>query len=96
MPLMWQKLTPEDYGVIAVVEMIGVFAIIFLGLNLDQSITRFYYEWDEEVKEKKIGALWVLSWLEILIVGGCLLLFVPDLSRYIFLDIDICGINAEY
>ena len=88
MPLMWQKLTPEDYGVIAVVEMIGVFAIIFLGLNLDQSITRFYYEWDEEVKKKKIGALWVLSWLEILIVGSCLLLFVPDLSRYIFLDID--------
>ena len=24
MPLMWQKLTPQDYGVIAVVEMIGV------------------------------------------------------------------------
>jgi len=88
MPLMWQKLTPQDYGVIAVIEMIGVFAVIFLGLNLDQSITRFYYEWDEEVKKKKIGALWVLSWLEIIIVGSCLLLFIPDISHYVFLDID--------
>ena len=88
MPLMWQKLTPQDYGVIAVVEMIGVFAVIFLGLNLDQSITRFYYEWDEEVKKKKIGALWLLSWSEIIIVGSCLLILIPDFSNYIFLDID--------
>jgi O-antigen/teichoic acid export membrane protein len=88
MPLMWQKLTPQDYGVIAVIEMIGVFVVIFLGLNLDQSITRFYYEWDEEIRKKKIGALWVLSWVEIIVVGSCLLLFIPDISHYIFLDID--------
>ena len=28
MPLMWQKLTPQDYGVIAIVEMIGVLVIL--------------------------------------------------------------------
>jgi len=88
MPLMWQKLTPKDYGVIAVVEMIGVFMTIFLGLNLDQSITRFYYEWDEEVRRNKLGALWVLNWSAIIIVGYCLLLVIPKYSYYIFPSVD--------
>ncbi len=67
-PIYWAKLSLSDYGLIAVTEMITGFLGLFLGLNLEQGITRFYYEWSAEGKREGIGSLWLMSWLSILLV----------------------------
>jgi len=41
--------------------MIGSFLPILLGLGLGQSVTRLYYEWEEQSRPKKVGTLWLLS-----------------------------------
>ena len=83
-PLFWSRLTPEDYGIIAITEIIGSFLSIFLGLSLDQSISKFYYEWPAEKRRRGIGAIWVVSWLSCLFIGTASIFVLSKTSRYIF------------
>jgi O-antigen/teichoic acid export membrane protein len=83
-PLFWSRLTPDDYGVIAITEIIGSFLSIFLGLSLDQSINKFYYEWSPEERKRGIGAIWVVSWLSCFVIGAASLFILSRTSRYIF------------
>lgn len=103
-PLFWHKLTPSDYGIIAITEIIGTFLSIFLGLAIDQGITRFYYEWQENVRKRRIGTLWVLSWSSSIFFGFSSLVFLKFTSKiffpsinfypYIFLGIIIGTLNS--
>ena len=83
-PLYWSKLSLSDYGIIAVVEMISGFLKIFLGLNLEQGITRFYYEWN--VKERKIGlgSLWLTSWGSVIFLFPIIFSITYFMSDFIF------------
>jgi len=69
-PLFWKVLTPTDYGILAITEIISTFLSVILGLSLDQSITRFYYEWPEEERRRRIGAIWVMNWGSVILLGG--------------------------
>lgn len=87
-PLFWQKLTPADYGIIAIIEMVLVFLPPFLTLSLDQSIMRFYYEWSNTKKRKeKIGSIWLLSCITTIIFGALFFLILAPLSKFIFPDV---------
>ncbi|MBF0239529.1 MAG: lipopolysaccharide biosynthesis protein [SAR324 cluster bacterium] len=88
LPLYWKKLTPTDYGIIAIAEMLGSFSSPFLTLFLDQSLTRFYYEWNEVDRKRKIGGIWVLSWLNIICVGGISIFLLSRISPYFFPEVD--------
>lgn len=68
-PLFWQKLTLEDYGILAIIEMITAFLALYLGLQLDFSITRFYYEWTQEERKYNVGTLWLVSWISTIVLG---------------------------
>jgi O-antigen/teichoic acid export membrane protein len=54
-------LSPKDYGILALTGVLqGVLApIIIFGLN--SSVERFYYEWREDEKEKKLCLIWICS-----------------------------------
>lgn len=68
-PLFWQKLTLADYGVIGLTEMIATLLQLFLGLSLDSSITRFYYEWPAVERRRRLGTVWMLSWAACISTG---------------------------
>lgn len=86
-PLFWQKLSLADYGVIGLTEMIGTFLILFLGLSLDTSITRFYYEWPNAERRRRVGTLWVLNWLACLATGAVATVLLRLSSRFLFPDV---------
>lgn len=86
-PLFWKVLTPTDYGIIAVVEIIGVFLAVVLGLSLEQSVARFFYEWPENERAQRLGAIWVVNWGSSIVLG---LLVTPILffvSPYLFPEV---------
>lgn len=84
LPLYWQKLTPADYGVIALITTLGSGQALISVLNLDASVQRFYYEWAEQVRRRNLGALWVWSWVGVLASTALFLLVWPWLNPLIF------------
>ena len=76
MPLFWRKLTPSDYGVIAIIDMIRVFTGCFLGVGLDQSITRLYYEWDSQERKRNLGTLWISDLAVIAFFGSLFVVLI--------------------
>lgn len=86
-PLFWQKLTLQDYGVIGLTEMIATFLQLFLGLSLDSSITRFYYDWPEAERRRRVGTLWVLNWAACLVTGTLAIGILWPTSAFLFPDV---------
>lgn len=84
-PLFWQKLSPSDYGIIAITEIVGSVLGVIFGLQIDTYISRFYYEWPEQERKQKVGANWVASWISSVVLGCVsfffLLLFSPLLFK---------------
>lgn len=103
LPFYWRELTPSDYGILAIIAMIGLFQTLMGSLSLDLSITRFFYQWNEADRRRNLGALWIWSWIGSLISTGiCLLAFwkTADLIfpnapyfPYLFLGIINTGIT---
>lgn len=87
-PLFWTKLTPTDYGIIAVTEILGAFLGSFTGLSLDQGQTRFYHEWPEEERKERTGTLWLTSWISNLIISLLISIIIYPISKYIFPDLN--------
>ncbi|MBS3918871.1 MAG: oligosaccharide flippase family protein [Deltaproteobacteria bacterium] len=77
LPLYTRYLTPNDYGILAVVNSINGFLTIFLMLSLHGAMTRFYF--DYRFEPEKLKAFWGTILTFILIfsigVGGLLILF---------------------
>jgi O-antigen/teichoic acid export membrane protein len=88
MPLFWRKLTPSDYGVIAIIDMIRVFTGCFLGVGLDQSITRLYYEWDSQERKRNLGTLWISDLAVIAFFGSLFVALAVHFSYFIFPNIE--------
>lgn len=86
-PLFWQRLTPTDYGVIGVTEIINAFLGAFWGLSLEASISRFYYEWPEKERRRRLGVIWVVSWGSSVILGMFSLLVLWFTSSLLFPDV---------
>ncbi len=87
-PIFWSKLSPADYGTIAITEILAVFLSGISGFALDQSQSRFYYEWSEDERNIRTGTLWLANWLLILIVTALAYFLLFPLSNYIFTGID--------
>jgi O-antigen/teichoic acid export membrane protein len=72
MPLYWRVLTPEDFGLIALSQVILQFLVSVLDLGLSGSIQRHYFEWKKEDRPSHLAAIWTFSFLFSL--GVCVLL----------------------
>jgi O-antigen/teichoic acid export membrane protein len=86
-PFFWQKLSISDYGIIGIVEIIGSFLGMFLALQLDISITRFYYEWAPEERKWRVGNIWIFSSICIFVLGSFSLLILYFISDLLFRDV---------
>ena len=61
LPLVWNNLSTEDLGVLSLAQIIGVFVVPILTLNLSASGQRIFFEWSEDVREENYWTLWLLS-----------------------------------
>ncbi len=86
-PFYWQKLTPRDFGIIAIVEIVTIYIGIFSGLKLETSLNRFYYEWNENQRKENITTLWFVQWGSNIIIGILAITIVFYLHSFIFPDI---------
>ncbi|KAF0220672.1 MAG: polysaccharide biosynthesis [Geobacteraceae bacterium] len=87
-PLFWKKLSVSDYGILSVSEIIASFLAFFVGLSLDLAITRFYYEWPEELRKQRVGSLWMLSLTSSVLIGMLAILVLSLVSNYLFPAVD--------
>jgi len=86
-PLFWKKLTPADYGVIAITDIAGSIIVMFVGLSLDTSITRFYYDWEENKRKRQIGSIWMMSWISHIVLGIPLIYIISLASPILFPEV---------
>lgn len=57
---------------------------MFLGLQLDMSISRFYHEWPEDERSEKLGTLWLVSWISIIFLGIISIAVFSGISDFCF------------
>lgn len=86
-PFFWSKLTPTDFGIIAIAELISAFCAVFLGLSLDAGLTRYFYVWSEEERGSKMFTIWVFGWLVSIVLSLALFALLYFLSNYISFSI---------
>jgi O-antigen/teichoic acid export membrane protein len=60
-PIYWYFLTPKDYGILGVTTVLHGVLNPVINLGLNSSAERFYYEWGEGERKKKLGTLWLIS-----------------------------------
>ena len=78
---------PADFGILAVIAVIGAFQALLSSLSLDLAITRFYYEWPEALRRRNLGAIWTWNWIATLAVGVLFLLAFQVLGPLLFRDV---------
>jgi O-antigen/teichoic acid export membrane protein len=86
-PIYWSKLSLSDYGIIAVTEIISNTFAIFLGLNLEQGLTRFFHEWEDNEKKIATSSVWIFSWISIFILAPIFYLIIYLFSNKLFPNI---------
>ena len=61
LPILTRKLSPSDYGIIAMFQLALSFVYPFVGLNLDGAIERTYYDDQKKAFPSYIGACFFLA-----------------------------------
>jgi len=84
-PIYTRIFTPDDYGVINLVQITIMFLSVILVLGLDNASGRYYLEYKSD-KEKKIVASTTIFFLAVVLLIGCLafIAFSEQISRLIF------------
>jgi len=81
------RLSPEDFGILAVIAVVGAFQILIGTLSLDLAVTRLYYEWPESERRRNLGSIWVWNWIATFTSGALFLLVMPFLAPFVFPDV---------
>ena len=68
LPFLTKKLSPSDYGIVAMFQLIITFLYPFVGLNLEAAIAREYYEFDKNSFSKYIGNCILLSISSVILI----------------------------
>ncbi|MCB0307876.1 MAG: lipopolysaccharide biosynthesis protein [Bdellovibrionales bacterium] len=83
-PLYWRKLTPEDFGIIGLSQVLSVVLVPIFTLGLQGALQRFYYEYESDDQKYLIGALSVVSVGTSLIISLMIEYFGDQLFPMIF------------
>lgn len=87
LPLYWSALTPADYGIIGVAQMLQVVLVPVLSLGLHDSVQRLYHEWSAEERPKHVAALWTASVAASLLLCTVLDLLGAWLAPHLFVQV---------
>jgi len=79
-PIYWHYLSPEDYGLLGVSAVLQGVLTPVINMGLNSSIDRFYFEWKEVDRRKKLGSIWILS----LIMSLVIVILIEFSSNIIF------------
>lgn len=72
LPFYWQKLTPADYGIIGIAQLLQVVLGPILSIGLHDGIQRFFHEWSDDERPRYVAALWMVSLVLSILVCGTL------------------------
>jgi O-antigen/teichoic acid export membrane protein len=61
MPLYWRVLSPEDFGLIALSQIVIQLLASVLDLGMSGSIQRHFFEWKAEERPRHLAAVWSFS-----------------------------------
>ena len=73
LPIYWTRLSPEDYGIIGIAAAIQMFLNPVLSLGLYDSVQRYYFDWKEAERPRRVAALWAIALAWSALVCGALL-----------------------
>lgn len=73
LPIYTKYLTPNDYGIISSMGVLGSIIVVFFTLSIERSVIRLYYEYEtEEEKKTFLGtvtlSIWMISTLIVLLL----------------------------
>ncbi len=83
-PLFWKKLSPADFGVIAVFQILSQFLTLAFDLGLSGAVLRLYHEWRNDERAQCLGAIATFSFLVSGSIGLLLSLFLHSWLDLIF------------
>lgn len=69
LPILTNKLSPADYGIVAMFQLVTNLVYPFIGLNLEGAIARKYYDNDGKKFSSYIGTCFFLSGISFLIIS---------------------------
>ena len=83
-PILTRIFSPEDYGVIALIQLAIGFATIFGGMNVSSGVGYHFYRADYEKSKNRVlsGGFWVTITISG-IISGMLFLFANEVSQFI-------------
>jgi len=79
-PIYWHFLSPKDYGILALTAVLQGVLYPVVNLGLHGSVSRFYYEWTQEERAKKIGTLWLSS----ILIALLFVFLIEATANYVF------------
>lgn len=91
LPIYTKYLTTSEYGILTTILMLlGLFQLLFL-LGLNGSITRFYYEYEEDLKKLRnfLGTIFNFVFIFSTVIASGLLLFGDLIGGILFKNIPI-------
>lgn len=60
-PIYWKYLDPSDYGVIGIFTIVVTVLSAIFTFGLSGTVERYYFEWDESLRQIKIRVLWYIQ-----------------------------------
>lgn len=61
LPVYWSKLSPLDFGIIGLAQLVTVFLIPIISLGLNDAVQRMFYEWPESERSYYLAAIWTTT-----------------------------------
>jgi O-antigen/teichoic acid export membrane protein len=87
LPLYWSALSPADYGIIGVAQLVQAVLVPVLSLGLHDSVQRLYHEWNADERPKHVAALWTASVSMSLVLCAVLDVLGAWLAPYLFVQV---------
>ena len=81
LPILTNRLTPEDYGIVAMFQLIVSVIYPVIGMNLESSISRKYYDMDNSDFPSYVGTCIILVALNLFISTAVLYFLVESVSN---------------
>jgi len=76
---LWNKLSVNDFAVIAILEIIPMFILGLMTLSLDQYLMRHYYEWVAKNRISNLIYVWIIS-----VLIGTVIFILFSIIAYLF------------
>lgn len=82
LPILTRKLTPEDYGIVAMFQLVVSLTYPFIGLNLEGAIARKYYDKDNTDFPAFIGTSFILFATSLMLIFFIFFIFLYEIHLY--------------